>query len=89
MGEHKSPDVAGIMGEMFAYCAEHPEQLSRGTSTREIARKLEIKVHTVHKHRENLRRKLGITGSADLIVKGMQLIRGLSSAYDPGSQEQP
>ncbi|HEU5474385.1 MAG TPA: helix-turn-helix transcriptional regulator [Actinophytocola sp.] len=44
------------------------EQVSRGTTDRQIARHLEISPRTVHKHLEQIYRKLGLPNRASLIA---------------------
>jgi DNA-binding NarL/FixJ family response regulator len=41
-------------------------QLAQGKANKEVARELEISVHTVETHRKNIKRKLGINSTAGL-----------------------
>ena len=49
--------------------------ISRGFSSKRIAEKLNVKLYTVNKHRENIRRKLGVTSSAELVISGLRLFQ--------------
>jgi len=41
-------------------------QLAQGKANKEVARELDISVHTVETHRKNIKRKLGINSTAGL-----------------------
>jgi DNA-binding CsgD family transcriptional regulator len=51
------------------------ERLATGMTSKEIARALGISDRTVSKHRENIKRKVGVRDLAGLI----QLVRAISS----------
>ena len=42
-------------------------------SSKEIARKLYISITTVHSHRKNIRRKMGVKNVAGVVRKALQL----------------
>ena len=41
--------------------------LAKGLSSKQLARDLELSVRTVEAHRQNIKRKLGLEGQAELI----------------------
>ena len=47
-------------------------QLAQGKANKEVARELEISVHTVETHRKNIKRKLGISSTAGLTRYAME-----------------
>lgn len=47
-------------------------QLAQGKANKEVARELEISVHTVETHRKNIKRKLGINSTAGLTRYAME-----------------
>jgi DNA-binding CsgD family transcriptional regulator len=57
--------------------------IRRGLSAKEIARLEHISVATVHKHRENIRRKMGIQHRAVNLVACLQEFRSLPHPQGP------
>ncbi|GFE66879.1 response regulator transcription factor [Litoreibacter roseus] len=57
-------------------------QLAQGKSNKEVARDLDISVHTVETHRKNIKRKLGITSTAGLTRYAMEhgVLQGTGNA---------
>lgn len=47
--------------------------IQKGSQSKEIANKLHISIHTVHIHRQNLLRKLGVQHSIEAINAGIEL----------------
>jgi len=50
--------------------------LGRGQSSKQIAKALDLSVRTVEAHRQNIKRKLGIDGQAELIKYAVEHARG-------------
>ena len=48
--------------------------IGRGKATGEIARQLNLSVHTIDTHREKLRHKLGVKNSAELMQRAVQWV---------------
>jgi DNA-binding NarL/FixJ family response regulator len=46
----------------------------RGESTRSIAQKLHLSVHTIESHRENIRAKLSVKNGAELVQRAVQWV---------------
>ncbi len=59
------------------------EGLMQGLTNREIARRLSISVRTVQIHVTNLRLKLDARSRTELVVRGLQLAKALSSPASP------
>jgi DNA-binding NarL/FixJ family response regulator len=53
--------------------------LAEGLPSKQIAEALDMSVRTVETHRQNIRRKLGLSGQAELIKYAVERCRGLSS----------
>ena len=73
-GEMFSPGVV-IMNPAFGLTGREMEILrliQRGFLSKEIADKLCISIHTVHIHRQNLLRKLGVQNSLEAIRLGQE-----------------
>jgi DNA-binding NarL/FixJ family response regulator len=56
--------------------------LARGQASRQIAEVLGLSVRTVETHRQNIRRKLGLAGQAELIKYAVEHCRDLPAAAD-------
>lgn len=54
--------------------------LARGLASRQIAEKLSLSVRTVETHRQNIRRKLGLEGQAELIKYAVEHARDFPGA---------
>ena len=67
--ESKSP-VAGLSDREL----EVFEAIGRGRSTREIAGHLHLSVKTIETHRENIKRKLGLTGNTELLQRSCRWV---------------
>jgi DNA-binding NarL/FixJ family response regulator len=50
------------------------ELIGRGKSTRSIAQKLHLSVHTIESHRENIRAKLSLQNGAELVQRAVQWV---------------
>jgi DNA-binding NarL/FixJ family response regulator len=50
------------------------ELIGRGKSTRSIAQKLHLSVHTIESHRENIRAKLNLQDGAELVQRAVQWV---------------
>ena len=50
------------------------ELIGRGKSTRSIAQKLHLSVHTIESHRENIRAKLSLENGAELVQRAVQWV---------------
>ena len=50
------------------------EAVGRGCRTRAIAEQLRLSVKTVETHRENIKRKLGLTSNTELIQRSFRWI---------------
>ncbi len=61
-------EAAAALDELTPAERRVVDRLAGGLTDREIARCLEISPRTVHKHLENVYRKLGVTGRATLIA---------------------
>jgi DNA-binding NarL/FixJ family response regulator len=48
--------------------------IGRGNTTRAIARRLDLSIHTVESHRENIRRKLGLSNGAELARRATEWV---------------
>ena len=77
------PSESGISGDSFKKNgyqernltpreAEILEYIGSGMSTSEIAQTLMLSTHTVHTHRKNIMRKLGVHKTSDLIRKAVR-----------------
>lgn len=60
-------------GQITAREKEILRFLARDFTSKELAKQLYISIETVHTHRKNLSRKLGVKTGAGLIGKGYQL----------------
>jgi len=69
----RRPRAAGIEGlsdrELQIF-----EQIGRGRGTRAIAEDLQLSVHTVETHRENIRAKLGLRSGNELVRSAVQWV---------------
>ncbi len=59
--------VQGGRQDLTAREAEILAALGRGEASKQIARKLSLSIRTVEAHRQSIKRKLGLTGQAELI----------------------
>jgi DNA-binding NarL/FixJ family response regulator len=50
------------------------ELIGRGESTRSIAQRLHLSVHTIETHRENIRAKLNLKNGAELVQRAVQWV---------------
>jgi DNA-binding CsgD family transcriptional regulator len=50
------------------------ELIGRGETTRSIAARLQVSVHTVESHRENLRAKLNLRTGSELVQRAVQWV---------------
>jgi DNA-binding NarL/FixJ family response regulator len=48
--------------------------IGRGHNTRSIAKKLELSIHTIETHRENIRAKLNLRNSTELMQRAVQWV---------------
>ena len=55
------------------------EMIGRGLSTRRIARRLNLSVHTVESHREKIRHKLDLNEGTELMQRAVQWMLGQAS----------
>lgn len=98
--EYLSPHVAHTFGpppattDLEGFWRLTPRQLAimrgiaRGLSSAEIAQQLQVSVHTIHFHRRNIRRILGIQSEDGLARAAMLLPPEESSAEEPSDQEE-
>ena len=77
----------GVSRRMFRAQAPRPiltpreseilSALARGETSKQIARALDLSVRTVETHRQNIKRKLGLAGQAELIKYAVEHARDL------------
>lgn len=66
LGAADNADPVALLTEREFEIFDH---IGHGETTRRIARKLQLSVHTVETYRERIRRKLGIKNSTDLLFR--------------------
>lgn len=50
------------------------QMIGNGLTTHAIAERMNLSVHTVNSHRENIRRKLGVTNSLEMLQRAVQWV---------------
>ncbi len=61
--------------------------LSLGQASRQIAQTLDLSVRTVETHRQNIKRKLGLEGQAELIKYAVEHCRDLAPFHPSGASD--
>jgi len=70
-------DPGGNLPELTLRAVEVLQQLITGASNKEIARRLDISVHTVKFHVASIVAKLGASGRTDAVARAMRLARSM------------